>query len=156
LVLTEHKLERSKVKAPFDGLVISGDLRKRLGDYVKQGEALFEITPLDNYRIVLQVDDSRINDVAVGQNGVLVLAALPNQKFSFTVTKLTPQTIAEKGSSFFRVEAELATDVMNLGLLRPGMQGLAKISVDDRLLIGIWSRKLSEWIRLKLWAWSVW
>jgi hypothetical protein len=35
---------------------------------------LFEIAPLDAYRLVVQVDERDVNDVAVGQHGHLRLA----------------------------------------------------------------------------------
>ena len=35
--------------------------------------------------------------------------------------------------------------------MRPGMEGVAKIDVDRRLYASIWTRKLVNWIRMKLW-----
>jgi hypothetical protein len=34
------------------------------------------------------------------------------------------------------------------------MEGVAKVTVDDRLLAWIWTRELANWVRLKLWAWT--
>ena len=57
---------------------------------------------------------------------------------------------SENGRNFFRVEARLATIDNSL---RPGMEGVGKISVDRRRLISIWTRELIEWLRLWLWRW---
>jgi len=38
--------------------------------------------------------------------------------------------------------------------LRPGMEGVAKVVVDDRHLIWIWTRELANWLKLKAWAWT--
>ena len=37
--------------------------------------------------------------------------------------------------------------------LRPGMGGVAKTSVEDRLLIRIWTDELIDWVRLAIWKW---
>jgi len=150
LNLVEADLERSQLKAPFDGLIVSGDLSQRLGGSVVQGEQLFEISPLNAYRVNLAVKESRIVDVQVGQTGTLYLSALPANPFNFEVTKITPVAEAKDGATYFRVEAALKGERDGL---RPGMEGVGKIYVDDRKLIVIWSRELMEWLRLQFWSW---
>ena len=150
LELVEGRLGRTRLRAPFAGLVTSGDLSQRLGGLVEKGEVLFEVTPLDAYRLILEVDERRIADVSQGQRGQLLLAALPRQPFEFTIDKITPLAVAREGRNYFRVEARLD----NLSpQLRPGMEGVGKIDVDRRRLWDIWTRDLSEWLRLRLWAW---
>jgi RND family efflux transporter MFP subunit len=150
LQLVESQLERAAMRAPFDGLIVSGDMSQRLGGAISQGEELFEISPLDAYRINLQVRESRIADVRVGQQGVLHLSALPDMPFDFVVSKVTPVTDSREGASYFRVEAELKGVNEQL---RPGMEGVGKVAIDERRLIAIWSRELLEWLRLMLWTW---
>jgi multidrug resistance efflux pump len=150
LELIETKLQRARLEAPFAGLLVSGDLSQRLGGSVEKGEVLFEVTPLDAYRVILEVDERWINDVRVGQQGSLALSAQPEKRYAFTISKITPIAVAENGRNFFRVEARLATIDNSL---RPGMEGVGKISVDRRRLISIWTRELIEWLRLWLWRW---
>ncbi len=150
LNLVESQLARTQIKAPFDGIVVSGDLSQRLGGLVEQGEVLFEVAPLDAYRVILQVDERRIADVQEGQLGSLVLSAMPDDHFDFVVEKITPISSAEEGRNYFRVEARL--DEVS-PRLRPGMEGVGKITVDRRKLISIWTRNLTEWLRLWIWSW---
>ena len=150
LDLLAGQLGRTRLTAPFAGLLVSGDLSQRLGSAVEQGEVLFEVTPLDAYRIILKVDERRIADVAIGQKGTMVLSSLPQQRHEFRVDKITPITIAEDGRNYFRVETYL-TDVNES--MRPGMEGVGKISIDRRKLISIWTRDLVDWVRLTLWNW---
>lgn len=150
LDLLTAKLDRTRLTAPFAGLVTSGDLSQRLGSAVGQGDILFEITPLDAYRVILKVDERRIAEVCVGQKGDLVLFSLPGMAYRFTVTKVTPIAKAEEGRNFFRVEAALETVD---DALRPGMEGVGKISIDRRRLVSIWTRDMFEWIELSLWKW---
>jgi RND family efflux transporter MFP subunit len=148
--LVQNKLSQIVIRVPFDGIVLSGDLSQRYGAAVKRGEELFQIAPLDAYRLILKVDEHRITDVAVGQRGVLVLSSLPHDKYEFTVKKITSITTADEGLNYFRVEAALD----NLSpRLRPGMEGVGKIKVDQRLVVLIWTRSLITWLRLGLWSW---
>ena len=149
LGLVENKLARTLIKAPFDGILISGDLTQALGTLVQWGDLLFEIAPRDAYRLVLKVDESRIADVHEGQTGVLVLPAFPGKPLDFTVERITPVSIAESGQNRFQVEARLKESTERL---RPGMEGVGKIFVDRRNLFAVWTRPLVE--KIRLWAWS--
>ena len=150
LQLVEDKLKRTVLTAPFAGLLVSGDLSMRLGGFVEQGEVLFEVTPLEQYRLILNVDERRIGDIVSGQTGLLLLTALPETPFHFTINRITPIAEQHEGRNFFRVEASLPE---SSDLLRPGMEGIAKVDIDQRKLISIWSRNLSEWLRMFIWTW---
>ena len=107
LALVEEHLERAQLRAPFESLVVSGDLSQSIGGPVERGKVLFEVAPLEVYRIILEVDERDIAEVAVGQEGHLVLPAFPNEPLPLTVTKLTPVSTAREGRNYFRVEARL-------------------------------------------------
>jgi RND family efflux transporter MFP subunit len=143
------KLNRTTIKAPFDGILVNGDLSQKIGSVVEQGDTLFEISPLSVYRLILMVNESDISYVHPGQRGELVLSALPG-RFSFVVSKITPVTAAIEGVNCFRVEAVL---VNAPGNIRPGMEGISKIDIRKGKLISIWTIKLRDWVRLKMWAW---
>jgi len=145
-----ERLERTRIVAPFDGLIVSGDLSQSLGGALSRGEVLFEIAPLERYRVLLEVDEEQIADVAIGQSGQLLLAAVPDDPVAFEVTKVTPVATAEEGRNFFRVEGTLAEASERL---RPGMEGVGKIDVDRRRLIWIWTRSFQSWLRLWVWSW---
>jgi len=152
LALVEEHLQRTEIVAPFDGVLVSGDLTQMLGAPLERGQALFEIAPLDTYRVVLQVDEHRVADVRDGQRGELVLSSNPGQRFPILLQKITPVSTARDGRNYFRVEAQLETGADPR--LRPGMEGVAKVVVDDRHLIWIWTRELANWLKLKAWAWT--
>lgn len=150
LALVDAKLRRANITAPFAGIIISGDLSQRVGGFVDRGEELFKLAPLDDYRLLLYVDEHRIGDLMVGQSGQLVLAALPYQSFAFEIVNITSETTAKDGKNTFRVEAQL---LEKSPVLRPGMEGVAKVSIGERHLIDIWTRSLRDWMRLFIWKW---
>lgn len=151
LALIDEQLSRAEVVAPFTGILVSGDLSQALGAPVERGQILFEIAPLDAYRVVLQVDEQQVTDVRSGQQGELVLSSLPGVRYPMTVKTVTPVNMAKDGRNLFRVEAPLT--VKPDGRLRPGMEGVGKVSVDERRLIWIWTREFTTWLKRKLWAW---
>lgn len=150
LDLANSRLSRTNISAPFAGLIVKGDLSQRLGAAVQQGEVLFEITPLDNYRVILQVDERRIADIKTGQRGPLVLSALPEEEYYFVVEKILPTTTVNDGENLFRVEARLENPSERL---HPGMKGIGKVEVESRRLISIWTQGLREWLDLQAWKW---
>ena len=150
LALLDDQLSRTRVVSPLEGSVVTGDLSQSLGAPVERGQVLFEVAPLADYRIVLQVDERDITDVVVGQRGELLLTAWPSDSVSFVVEKITPVSIAREGHNYFRVEAKLD---QTPDRLRPGMEGVGKIMAGRRLFVWIWARQAIDWVRLRLWAW---
>ena len=150
LALLDDHLSRTRVLAPFDGSVVAGDLNQSLGAPVERGQVLFEIAPLADYRVVLQVDERDIADVAVPQRGELLLTAWPSDSVPFTVETITPVATARDGRNYFKVEAKLDQIPDRL---RPGMEGVGKVVAGRRLLVWIWTRQAVDWVRLTLWAW---
>jgi RND family efflux transporter MFP subunit len=148
--LLDEQLVRTKVLAPFDGVVMKGDLSQSLGVPVEKGQVLFEVAPLESYRVIVEVDERDITDVAVAQKGELVLSSMPGDVFTLVIEKITPVSIAKEGRNYFRVEARLENISERL---RPGMEGIGKIHIDRRKLIWIWTHELTDWVRLKLWTW---
>jgi hypothetical protein len=150
LALIEDQLKRAHVLAPVDGVVVSGDLSQSIGAPTERGQVLFEIAPLDTYRVVLHVDEREAADVIVGQRGKLVLSAFPTRPLPFTARKITPVSAAREGRNYFRVEATLDQAPSQL---RPGMEGIGKIEIGRRRLIWIWTHRAVEWMRLLVWSW---
>jgi biotin carboxyl carrier protein len=150
LALLDDQLARTRLRAPFDAIVVAGDLSQSLGAPVERGQVLFEVAPLDRYRVVLQVDERDVADVRVGQRGTLVLSGFPTMALPFTVEKLTPVAAAREGRNAFRVEARLEHTPERL---RPGLEGVSKIEIDRRRVVWIWTHQAVDWVRLTLWSW---
>ena len=150
LSLIDEQLARTKVVAPFNGIVMSGDLSQSLGAPVERGQVLYEVAPLDEYRVIAEVDERDITEIAVGQQSELILPSMPGEAFPFVVEKITPVSTAKEGRNYFRVEGSMEQAPARL---RPGMEGVGKIKIDRRKLIWVWTHKAIDWLRLQLWRW---
>lgn len=150
LKLVSEKIARAQMTAPFDGIVVSGDLSQQIGAPVEVGKKLFEIAPLHSYRVILQVDEREIRHVQAGQAGQLVITGIATDPMPVTVAKVTPVAVAQDGKNFFRVEAALGQGDARL---RPGMEGVAKVEVGSRRLWWVLTHSFTDWLRLTLWTW---
>jgi hypothetical protein len=158
LKLVEDNLSRAVLTAPFDAVVISGDPTQQIGAPLRHGETLYELSPLDRYRVAIDVDEQDFAEVMPGQTGGLLLSSLPYDLWPFEVQRVTPIASAKDGHTVFRVDAKLEvapgeqTEEMRR-LLRPGMEGVAKIEIGPRRYVWIWTHTMLSWARLKLWEW---
>ena len=148
LGLAEEKLARARIVAPFDAHVVSGDLSQMLGSPVEKGKTLFELAPLDAYRLIIHVDERDVRYIAVEQRGSIALTGMPGDPLPMILSKITPVTVAEEGRNSFRVEGRLTGPSPHL---RPGMEGVAKIDTGQSSLVWIWTRRVVEWFRLVAW-----
>ena len=150
LSLIDEQLSRTRVTAPFNGVVMSGDLSQSLGAPAERGQELFKVAPLDAYRVIVEVDEKDIIHIQVGQKSELILPSLPGEALPFVVNKITPVSIAKEGKNYFRVEASMESHSERL---RPGMEGIGKVTIDRRRLIWVWTHEAIDWVRLQLWRW---
>jgi len=149
LALIENQLQRAQLRAPFDGIVIKGDLPQQLGAPVQRGEVLLTLAPDDRYRLIVEVDERDVALVDAGLHGRLVLTAEPNAVFDFSVVRLLPVAVAADGRNFFEAEGALEAAGKTL---RPGMRGVAKIAAGRRPAAWIATHRLFDWLRLTAWS----
>ena len=78
------------------------------------------------------------------------LAALGHagRHFDFVVERITPVARPSEGKNVFPVRVKL---LQSAQWMRPGMTGVAEIRIDRRPYVYIWTRRLVNWVRMKLW-----
>ncbi len=156
--LIEDRMRRARIVAPIDGTVIEGDIKKLVGRRTSLGDVLFRVAPLGDLRAQLSVEEDQIADVleALGRakeqgrklKGELSTVSHPDKRIEFVVERVNPVAEVVEGRNVFKVRVRL---VNVEEWMRPGMEGVARISIDRRRYAWIWTRKLSNWIRMKLW-----
>jgi multidrug efflux pump subunit AcrA (membrane-fusion protein) len=152
LKLVEENLSRAAITAPFDALVISGDPTQSIGAPLHRGETIYELSPLDGFRVAVDVDEEDLAEMQPGQTGRVLLSSLPYTTWPMTVQRVTPIASARDGHTVFRVEGRLdPSQGPQDASLRPGMQGIVKIDVGPRRYVWIWTHNAIAWARLKIW-----
>lgn len=152
VALYQDQINNAQIVAPHDGMILKGDLSDKIGQKVQLGEDLFQIAANANLRPDLTVPERDIQDVKIGATGKLATDALPMYRYPFKVTRIIPEAQAKEGASSFTVYGEIPADtVAGNQDWRPGMAGEARIDVGNRSLAWIWTHRLIDFLRLKLW-----
>jgi GAF domain-containing protein len=151
LALVENQIERVNLTAPFDGVVLKGDLKQQLGAPLKRGDSLFILAPANEYRVVVSVEDNAIESVKQLARGQIRLTAMPDTVMNLQVERILPVANVQDGRNAFEIEAKLDTTIDSL---RPGMEGVAKIQAGKRSLYWIIGHRLAAWFKLTFWSWS--
>ena len=146
--LLEYQIGQASLVSQISGVVVTGDLKRQIGAPVKTGDVLFEVCPLEALRAQLMVPEDEIYDIEVGQEGYLATASYPAQRIKFKVERINPVAEVVNQRNVFKVRVQL---LQTYPWMRPGMEGVAKVSVGKRRYVWIWTREIVNWIRMKLW-----
>ncbi len=146
--LLTYMIKQANIVSPLSGTIIKGDLKREIGAPVKIGDILFEVAPVDSLRAELMLSEADIFEIKVGQKGFLATASYPGQRVNFIVERINPIAEVIKQRNVFRVRVRL---LETHPWMRPGMEGVARVMVGKRHYVWIWTRKITNWIRMQLW-----
>jgi hypothetical protein len=150
LTMLEYRLRLADIRAPADGLIVAGDLRRSLGQPVGRGQLLFEIALGGPLRAEILVLDEHAPAVQPGQRVRLAPAAEPNRRREAVVERVRPMAELVDGRNVFRVIARLE-DTQQDGL-RPGMEGWARIETGRTTWLAWLLRDPVRWLRRQFWV----
>ncbi len=113
-------LANTKIYAPMNGVISS--VTAQVGSSATG--ALFTMIDDRNVNLPVQVDETEIAKVKLGQTAELSLDAIPDQKFQGKVTKISPQAKISQNIAVFYVTVTVPNSDLQL---RPGMTSEAEI-----------------------------
>jgi len=149
LDLVRYHLDHADVKAPFDGIVVEGDLKELLGSPVKKGDVLFKVARIEKMYAELKVDEQDIQDVRLGATGQIAFVSRPGFKFPVTVQRIDPVSVPDEKKNVFLVRVTFPEKVSSWW--RPGMSGVAKIDVGKRNILWIFTHRTIDFLRIFFW-----
>ncbi len=88
LALAEEALEKTRIRAPFDGTVLN--VLARVGETAAVGpqSALIVFGDVSKMRVRAEVEERDVAKVRIGQKAVIKADAFPNEEFEGVVTKI--------------------------------------------------------------------
>ncbi|NPV53087.1 MAG: efflux RND transporter periplasmic adaptor subunit [Firmicutes bacterium] len=116
LAAARRDLESASIRAPIGGTVI--DIPVQEGDMVNAGATLAVVADLAHMKAVIPVNEIDVPKLRHGQEALIRVDALPNERFSGKVTEIGYEGMVRDNI----VTYEVTADVPNPdGRLRPGM-----------------------------------
>lgn len=147
LALAEEQLARSRLTAPFDGIVIQGDLIQSIGMPVRRGQELMTVAPDQGFRAVIETDEQDIAGLREGQTARILFAAWTDDPVEVTIERIAPVATVIGDRNVFESEAQ----VVARDSLRPGLRGVARIDIGRRMRAAILYDRGARWLRRIAW-----
>lgn len=144
----QRRMDAAEIRSPIDGMVVSGDLRSALGATCKQGDPFFQIAPLANWTLQVEVPEWAVDDVAPGLGGRFIPLARSEAARGFRIERVEPSALVRKGANVFIAEA--VTDI-DPAWMRPGMEGTARVSVGSRPSWWVLLHRAIDVLRVNFW-----
>lgn len=149
LEIVRLRLSQARMVAPFEGVVVEGDLRERIGSPAQQGEVLLKVARLDQLYVEGKVNESNIHLLEEGARGEIAFASRPQDKFEVEVERIEPLAVPEEEGNVFVVRCRVVSDVNDWW--RPGMSGLCKLETERRSYLWMLTHRTVDFLRMKLW-----
>jgi RND family efflux transporter MFP subunit len=143
-----YRMERANLVAPFDGVVVEGDLRERIGAPVRSGDVLVKISQLKGLYVEMKVLERDVDLIAESTRAEVAFNTRPEDTFGVKINRIEPSAVVDTEGNIFVVRGALENGA---DWLRPGMSGVAKIESESRTLFWICTHRLADFLRLKLW-----
>lgn len=149
LAIVRDRLAHATVRAPFDAVIIEGDLRELRGKPIERGNPLFKLARLDNLFVEAKIDERDIHEIGETARGEIAFVSQPKFKFPVKVAQMEAAAFPEGEANVFQLHCDL------LGppepWWRPGMKGVCKIAAGQRSLLWIFGHRTVDFFRLWLW-----
>ncbi len=149
LQMVRYHLDNARVQAPFDGIVVEGDLKKMLGAPVRKGDILFKVALIEKMYAEIDVDERDINEIGSGFEGEIAFVSRPKLKFPVDIEQIDPIAVAKEKGNIFVLRGTFPDEITEWW--RPGMSGIAKINIGRRNLLWIFTHRTVDFLRLFLW-----
>ncbi|MFN0137258.1 MAG: efflux RND transporter periplasmic adaptor subunit, partial [Phycisphaerae bacterium] len=148
LALAQKRIENATVRAPIDGIIVSGDLRKRAGGMLTRGELLFEIAVAGEWKLELDTPQMYASYLEAGFNGRFACDARPEDALPFVVDRVRPSAEVREQTTVFIVDGNLTADA---DWIRPGMEGLARVDCGPQPVWWVTLHRMIDSMRLSGW-----
>ncbi len=153
LTRNRELLNRTTIRAPFDGIVTTPHVEDSVGRHLAPGDTLADMVETAHVTVDVGIGESDVSLVRVGDSASVKLESFPVQTFHGLVTVVSPRGEVESDHRVFVARVDIPN---GNGLLRPGMQGLGKISVGFHPAGYVLFRGIGMWVWTKLWSWFGW
>jgi len=145
----ERKIQLSEIVAPSSGVILSGDLDKRIGESVPIGTPLLGFAPLDHWNVLLESPEFATSLLSLGQIGSFAAHAKPGVSLDLSIQHIQAAAETRDGKIVILTEASLASSSPDW--IRSGMEGTSQVNVGRHPIWWVWVHRLVDRVRIQWW-----
>lgn len=119
------ELGYTEIRAPIGGVISARNIK--VGNTISPNDPTFTITDLDPLLAYVHVPEKEFRKIAPGQNAEVVIDALGGQRFTGTISRISPTVDPQTGT--FRARVEVPDPTRRL---KPGMFARVNIVYERR------------------------
>lgn len=147
-----QELERTKLKMPIDGKIITMNLKSLKNSYLKAGEIFAKVEDASKVRVEIKIPEGDIGEVSPGDKVKLRLQTYPKSTLQCNVRNVHPSIRQDDSGGYSYIISDCFIDNES-GELKTGMTGFAKIEGREMLAIAAFSRALVRFVKVEVWSW---
>ena len=150
LEFRQDQLDRTQIRAPADGRVVTPNVHLLLGRYLPAGALFCELSDNRTARAEVEVPETDVGELRGGAPIRLRAWGLMNREITGEIVSIAPTTEERDYGLIVRV----ITEIPNAdGYLRPGMTGHAKIASGHMPVWQAFTRMVVRFFQIELWSW---
>lgn len=146
----KDELERTKLRSPIDGVVVTSHIEDFTGRKLDAGERFAEVADTSQASVDVGVEEQDFALLKQGMTAKVKLDGYPARTFPGTVTVVSPRGEANGDERYFFARVDMPNPN---GVVRPGMQGQGKLSAGWRPMGYVMLRRPAMWAWGKVWSW---
>jgi RND family efflux transporter MFP subunit len=162
LAVAAANLDALQIRAPFDGVITTPNIRERVGQFLAAGDEFCRLSDPRTMRARIFVSDRDLNDVRPGAPARVKVLPYAFRTYSGHVEQILPAASTDAPLSQTQELTRLGQELTNHfvvvmvfpnpdGTLTSGMTGVAKITVKSRPLAWQVGRSTWHWLRSQIW-----
>lgn len=144
------QLKHTRLTAPFDGRVVTGDLQYQRNSYFEAGKVLAEIENTSMVFVRIAVPEYDYVDILPGASVRVRLWAFPQREFIGTVEEIESTAVDKTYGTIINVKSRFSNEQM---LLKSGLTGFAKVEGEETVLVLAFTRALLRFAMVEMWSW---
>ena len=145
-----QQLERTHLRMPFNGRILTLHLKQRVGQYLNKGDLFAEVEKSDDYLAEVLIAEYDAALVSERDEVRLKSWVYPDHTFVGRVVTIDPVVIQGDYGSQVRLVVSVENGAGKLG---SGMTGMAKIGAEDLPVWEVFSRMVVRFFSIEVWSW---
>jgi multidrug resistance efflux pump len=147
----EEQLERTRIRAPAAGTIVTPNPQLTKGKYLKEGDLFVQIQDRGVARVEVQVPESDIREIEVGSRVRAKAWGYEHTTWSGKVILIASDAQPNQAlGNIVRVVADIPNPD---GQLRPHMSGYAKVRTAEMPVWESFTRALARFVLVEMWSW---